>query len=1516
MARLVGNPSRQAKDAVRGYVYQILRSILVWVTLDDSEELYLEGAEDLDRIDGAVAQTEQIKDTAGSGNVTLRTTSVVDAINNYWAHAARNPGIVVHFRYVTTSGIGLEQGAPLGSGVAGLDLWNALRAHPDSPSAHQQVHAIADFLRGNDAIALQVKTFLEAASPEEILTKLIAPIEWLAAQPPDDRLVGQIKDELVLQGNTKNIAPADAELVFEALYTAAFDAAKSKDIVPLTRAKYLRVFAASTGIQVPKQQLLALTQAAFAQRAGSSAPLRYRTDEHEELAQDPPGRRSGSPDFVIDPTPETLPPGLRRQLGHAIHYRESLLDGLFTLYRNPAPGQLALLRGPPRAGKSDAISFFALTLAATSTAQQTGIGLLHVELASTTRPKRAVFRAVSGTSRLVGQVGLVSVGGDEGEEDELIDHETEYLQDMIPARLRGRRLVTVMEKYSDIAERASDRADLEQLLVLPPFRSGFNVIETGLAMLRPAHLVCVELDQTALSPEHAADFLDRCFDLRSIAEETVQHVAALSGPEALLPGIIHDGTLVYTSRAALTGAELDAETLALTILTQAMEVAEAVVALLVADDGEGKDEPRDALIVLMAMAVFGGTPVSVEKQNALALATIPVRGLVRIGWLDQLAEGDRLTGFGCDALRAAARLTLKGPKGPLEISSRELLCVLDKLANALFTDRNDERSDTLEQAVGWLDRILPEDNALLLRLKALLNLDNIFDPVPPFSAAEDRKLASRFQALAKEGDLDFAVAALAGHAHEAGGPAAREREALCGDFCAALDTITALIEGGAELNFRRFFALDSALHIGARRLQLFAEVHASYQRILKALEGQEAQAFKHGNSAWLAACASLLLNSADICVSLGERAAARDIVERAAKIIEQSGALVENARKQWLRARLALLRERFAANLEQQLVALAEAAECAGQALAHLPNDLRGFRYYLRTVRRQVNAEGDEEQRKGHVDAARRVIETLKGPPDEWEVQTRAQFAALMRQEARRSWNARYQQERAKEALALLQLQSSSSEEEVLLNPKACLVQARLQAFLGDHQAAISSCNAALDRAPSPEIWQLKLRLIDGVGGGVEDWTDQGPAEAILPPALKQAIKDFRKWAKGEERELASLGRVELWTWQRVWRSQGSLERYATREHQRDDHTRPYFLLPRADKLKRLQVIYDRRVLVLGRIRKRYGDQIGLILAQFDLEAQYQRSVSVLTGARPNFRAVFNVINDALNGKWRDSHQLQFYKAEYQRYIWDLERASVGFRNVMSNATNGDLRRRATAALVRTLHTIGVYSDDQNEPFRQRALEEARNLTEELVVASEHAEDIAILRDHIALELGEPVNWTALDDVYGRVVGCINGFPSTLVTEYHTLDLDSSQAPSNAADSLRRNFADPDTLGLAGILYLRKAEKGIGNDISGDFVRAAALFLAESLLERTWEEKERAVTSFRVARAIISAAEMFQERNPIADLPTAGMQDQLEWACALLNGAKHRTAGQFRDVLRRWLEQAERLSAELQASTA
>lgn len=271
MAGLVSDPARQAQDTFRGYIYQILRSILVWLDLGDDEQLFLEGAEDLDRIEGSKALTEQVKETAGSGSITLRTASVVAAINNFWAHRTRNPDIVIRYRYVTTSGIGIEQGSSFDSGRGGLDLWNSLRAASYDPAGDEQIVSITRFLLDEGKLSVPLKQLFTEASPAELFAQVIQPIEWMAGQQDGDALVRKIKDRLVVHGAESLIAPADAELAFDALYTAAFEAAKQKDGVPLNRAQFLRIFAGATGVHVPEQDLLTLMRAALSSGGGDLA---------------------------------------------------------------------------------------------------------------------------------------------------------------------------------------------------------------------------------------------------------------------------------------------------------------------------------------------------------------------------------------------------------------------------------------------------------------------------------------------------------------------------------------------------------------------------------------------------------------------------------------------------------------------------------------------------------------------------------------------------------------------------------------------------------------------------------------------------------------------------------------------------------------------------------------------------------------------------------------------------------------------------------------------------------------------------------------------------------------------------------------------------------------------------------------------------------------------------------------------------------------------------------------------
>src|SRR5215471_2515412 len=103
---LVADKRRQATDAIRGYVYQAYQSVLAWTRLGEEEVLFLEGAEDFDIYNADGVTATQVKDTAGSGTVTLR--SAISVINNLWRHKQHNPGTDVRLRFLTIASPGQE----------------------------------------------------------------------------------------------------------------------------------------------------------------------------------------------------------------------------------------------------------------------------------------------------------------------------------------------------------------------------------------------------------------------------------------------------------------------------------------------------------------------------------------------------------------------------------------------------------------------------------------------------------------------------------------------------------------------------------------------------------------------------------------------------------------------------------------------------------------------------------------------------------------------------------------------------------------------------------------------------------------------------------------------------------------------------------------------------------------------------------------------------------------------------------------------------------------------------------------------------------------------------------------------------------------------------------------------------------------------------------------------------------------------------------------------------------------
>ena len=242
---LKANPKRQAHAQLRGYLYQIWHSVDAWLDLADDEVLYLEGAEDFDRVSDEAATVVQVKDT--QHKITLRSQEVIDAINHYWELRTNNPGWKVKFRFLTRSQIGVEQGSPFGKNQRGLRLWHHCLGNEEA------ITKISEFLQTEGKISKEITGFLKTTEPQQIYEQFIEPIIWETGSKEASFVEKSIKAKLILHGERYHIWPSDAERVVDALLTEAWKVATQKEKRELTRVHFLKIFEEKTTVRTPIQ---------------------------------------------------------------------------------------------------------------------------------------------------------------------------------------------------------------------------------------------------------------------------------------------------------------------------------------------------------------------------------------------------------------------------------------------------------------------------------------------------------------------------------------------------------------------------------------------------------------------------------------------------------------------------------------------------------------------------------------------------------------------------------------------------------------------------------------------------------------------------------------------------------------------------------------------------------------------------------------------------------------------------------------------------------------------------------------------------------------------------------------------------------------------------------------------------------------------------------------------------------------------------------------------------------------
>ena len=166
-----GDPAREAVAALRGFAYQLHASALAWLALADGETLHLEVAEDYAiAVEGAL-QGVQVKDTAGSGAITVRSSAVADTLNSFVDLTVRNPGRRVSIRHLTTSPIGRERAVEdRVEGIPGLEYWR--RAAAGAPVA-----PLRDVLLRLDVAPLTLD-FIRVRDDEALRADLLRRLHW------------------------------------------------------------------------------------------------------------------------------------------------------------------------------------------------------------------------------------------------------------------------------------------------------------------------------------------------------------------------------------------------------------------------------------------------------------------------------------------------------------------------------------------------------------------------------------------------------------------------------------------------------------------------------------------------------------------------------------------------------------------------------------------------------------------------------------------------------------------------------------------------------------------------------------------------------------------------------------------------------------------------------------------------------------------------------------------------------------------------------------------------------------------------------------------------------------------------------------------------------------------------------------------------------------------------------------------------------------------------------------------
>ena len=246
--------AHQAVDSLRGYAYQALATALAWLDIDEHGRLYLEVAEDYATIAKQALNAVQVKDTKGSGPITLNSASVRNAVAAFVDLVERNPNTQVCLRFFTTAEIATEHSvADRPAGMAGLKYWRKVAGG----AAASPLREILE----SDKFPESVRAFCTTRDDAELRRDLFTRIHWDCGKPDFSTLRQELEARLVVVGRDRFHLPAPEArrladyLVYQVLEKSTVKQAEAR---VLTRSKLYELIDSATQMSVPRSAIDAL----------------------------------------------------------------------------------------------------------------------------------------------------------------------------------------------------------------------------------------------------------------------------------------------------------------------------------------------------------------------------------------------------------------------------------------------------------------------------------------------------------------------------------------------------------------------------------------------------------------------------------------------------------------------------------------------------------------------------------------------------------------------------------------------------------------------------------------------------------------------------------------------------------------------------------------------------------------------------------------------------------------------------------------------------------------------------------------------------------------------------------------------------------------------------------------------------------------------------------------------------------------------------------------------------------